>query len=85
MTVARLSSIQSEVFNLMSFVKSEETYRLMKQALSDFFAQEADKELNRLGMKALWMMLASKSFVTFTKELHIKWNVIILSWIPMHY
>lgn len=48
MTVARLSSIQSEVFNLMSFVKSEETYRLMKQALSDFFAQEADKELNRL-------------------------------------
>lgn len=32
----------------MSFVKSDDTFRLMKQAMSDFFAKEADKELNNL-------------------------------------
>ena len=48
MPISQLSTYQSEVLNLMSFVKSEETFLMMKQALSDFFAKEADKELTRL-------------------------------------
>lgn len=48
MAALQFSSYQSEVINLMSFVKSDDTFRLMKQAMSDFFAKEADKELNNL-------------------------------------
>lgn len=48
MSVAQLSSVQSEVMNLMSFIKTESTFVMMKQALSDFFEKEAEKELKQM-------------------------------------
>ena len=33
---------------MMSFIRSEETFKQMKRAMAEFFAKEADKELNRL-------------------------------------
>lgn len=48
MSIAQSTAYQSEVMNMMSFVKSEETFRQMKKVMADFFAKEADKELMRL-------------------------------------
>lgn len=48
MAATVLTPTQFEVLNMMSFVKSEDTYTKLKQAISDFFAKEADKELDRL-------------------------------------
>ncbi len=33
---------------MMSFVKTEETFRQLKKVMAEFFAKEADKELSRL-------------------------------------
>lgn len=48
MGILHLSTPQYEVLNMMSFIKSEDTYLLMKMAISDFFAKEADKALDSL-------------------------------------
>ena len=48
MSTAALTSPQSEILNMMSFVKSQETFVLLKQVISDFFAKEADKELDAM-------------------------------------
>lgn len=48
MLINQSTTYQSEVMNLMSFVKTEETFIQMKRVMAEFFAKEADKELNRL-------------------------------------
>lgn len=48
MSISQSTAYQSEVMNIMSFVKSEETFRLMKKVMADFFAKAADNELMRL-------------------------------------
>ena len=48
MSTAQSTTYQSEVMNMMSFVKTEETFKQMKRIMAEFFAKEADKELNRL-------------------------------------
>lgn len=39
---------QIQLLDMMSFVKKEDTLIGLRQAISDYFAKEADKELNRL-------------------------------------
>ncbi len=48
MTIAQSTTYQSEVMNMMSFVKTEETFKKLKKVMAEFFAKEADKELTRL-------------------------------------
>lgn len=48
MSIAQSTTYQSEVMNMMSFVKTEETFKKLKKVLAEFFAEEADKELSRL-------------------------------------
>lgn len=54
MAATVLTPAQFDVLNMMSFVKSEDTYSKLKQAISDFFAKEADKELVRLWSEGLF-------------------------------
>lgn len=48
MTLTQPSTYQSEVINMMSFVKTEETFLQLKKVMAEFFAKEADKELSQL-------------------------------------
>lgn len=48
MTTAQSRTYQSEVMNMMSFVKTEETFKKLKKVIADFFAEEADKEMSLL-------------------------------------
>lgn len=48
MSITQSTTYQSEVMNMMSFVKTEETFRQLKKVMAEFFAKEADKELSRL-------------------------------------
>ena len=48
MATTELTKPHMEILNLMSFIKSPETLLLLKQSISDFFAQKAEDELNRL-------------------------------------
>lgn len=48
MSMVQSTTYQSEIMNMMSFVKTEETFMQMKRVMAEFFAKEADKELNRL-------------------------------------
>ena len=43
-----INSAQGEILNMMSFLKDENTFVMLKKVISDFFAQKADEELNRL-------------------------------------
>ena len=43
-----LNSAQGEILNLMSFLKDENTFVMLKKVISDFFAQKADEELNKM-------------------------------------
>ena len=46
-----ITSAQGEILNMMSFLKDENTFVMLKKVISDFFAQKADEELNRLSKK----------------------------------
>lgn len=48
MSITPSTTYQSEIMNMMSFVKTEETFMQMKRVMAEFFAKEADKELSRL-------------------------------------
>lgn len=48
MEIAVTNSIQNDILNMISFVKDENTLVMLKNLISDFFAQKADEELNRL-------------------------------------
>lgn len=48
MEIAVTNSIQNDILNMISFVKDENTLIMLKNLISDFFAQRADEELNRL-------------------------------------
>lgn len=48
MEIAVTNSIQNDIFNMISFIKDEKTLVMLKNLISDFFAQKADEELNRL-------------------------------------
>lgn len=39
---------QIQLLDMMSFVKKEETLTSLRQVISDYFAKEADKELDKL-------------------------------------
>ena len=43
-----INSAQGEILNMMSFLKDENTFVMLKKVISDFFATKADEELNRL-------------------------------------
>ena len=43
-----INSAQGEILNMMPFLKDENTFVMLKKVISDFFAQKADEELNRL-------------------------------------
>ena len=43
-----INSAQGEILNLMSFLKDENTFVMLKKVISDFFAQKADEELNKM-------------------------------------
>lgn len=42
------NSAQLEILNLMAYAKSKETLSDLKQAISDFFAQKVDEEIDRM-------------------------------------
>ncbi len=42
------SPAQLEIIDMMSFVKTQESLLLLKQAISDFFVQKAQMEIDRL-------------------------------------
>lgn len=48
MPVSSITTPQMEILNLMSFIQSPETYSMLKQTISDFFAQKADEELDKM-------------------------------------
>lgn len=48
MTTSTLNPAQLEILDMMSFVKSEETLNDLKQIISDYFARQAQEEINRL-------------------------------------
>jgi capsule polysaccharide export protein KpsE/RkpR len=43
-----LNSAQLEILDMMSYIKSEETLNDLKEVISDFFARQAQEEINRL-------------------------------------
>ena len=42
-----LNPAQLEILDMMSFIKSEETLNELKEIISDFFAKQAQEEINR--------------------------------------
>lgn len=45
---ATLNQAQLQILDMMSFIKSEETLKELKHIISDFFARQAQEEINRL-------------------------------------
>ena len=43
-----LNEAQLQILDMMSFIKSEETLNDLKKVISDFFAQQAQDEIDRL-------------------------------------
>lgn len=43
-----INRAQGEILNMMSFLKDENTYIMLKKVISDFFAQKADEELTKM-------------------------------------
>lgn len=43
-----LNKAQMELLDMLSFVKDEHTLESLRQVISDFFANEAKKEIDRL-------------------------------------
>ena len=48
MQTSVFSTAQLEIIDMMSFVKTQESLLQLKQAISDFFAQKAEMEIDRL-------------------------------------
>ncbi len=46
--VATLNQAQMQILDMMSFVKTPEALKDLKQVISDYFAQKADAEMNKL-------------------------------------
>jgi uncharacterized protein YeeX (DUF496 family) len=42
------NNAQLEILNLMAYAKSDETLSDLKQAISDFFAQKVEEEIDRM-------------------------------------
>lgn len=42
------NNAQLEILNLLAYAKSDETLTDLKQAISDFFAQKVEKEVDRM-------------------------------------
>lgn len=42
------SPVQLEIIDMMSFVKTQDSFLQLKQAISDFFVQKAQLEIDRL-------------------------------------
>ena len=45
---AKLNQAQMQILDMMSFVKTPEALKDLKQVISDYFAQKADAEMNKL-------------------------------------
>ena len=45
---ATLNQAQMQILDMMSFVKTPEALKDLKQVISDYFAQKADAEMNKL-------------------------------------
>ena len=43
-----LNEAQLQILDMMSFIKSEETFNDLKKVISDFFAHQAQNEIDRL-------------------------------------
>ena len=43
-----LNEAQLQILDMMSFIKSEETLNELKKVISDYFAQQAQEEIDRL-------------------------------------
>ena len=43
-----LNPAQLQILDMMSFIKSDETLNDLKKVISDFFARQAQEEINRL-------------------------------------
>lgn len=43
-----LNEAQLQILDMMSFIKSEKTLNELKKVISDFFAQQAQDEIDRL-------------------------------------
>jgi hypothetical protein len=48
MQTTTLNNAQLEILDMMSFVKSQEALADLKQAISNYFASELEKEMNRM-------------------------------------
>ena len=48
MTTVSLNPAQAEILEMLSFVKEPQMLEQLKQSISDFFAHEAQKEIDRL-------------------------------------
>ncbi|MEE1177317.1 MAG: dephospho-CoA kinase [Paludibacteraceae bacterium] len=48
MQTTSLNNAQLEILDMMSFVKSQEALADLKQAISNYFASELEKEMNRM-------------------------------------
>lgn len=46
--VATLNQAQMQILDMMSFVKTPEALKDLKQVISDYFAQKADAEMNKM-------------------------------------
>ncbi len=46
--VATLNQAQLQILDMMSFVKTPEALKDLKQVISDYFAQKADAEMNKM-------------------------------------
>ena len=48
MQTTSLNNAQLEILDMMSFVKAQEALADLKQAISNYFASELEKEMNRM-------------------------------------
>ncbi len=48
MEATMFNAAQLQILDMMSFVKSEDTLQELKQLISDYFAQKAQAEIDRL-------------------------------------
>ena len=48
MAASALNPVQAEILQMLSFVKEPQMLSQLKQSISDFFAKESQKEIERL-------------------------------------
>ena len=76
MNVTVFNPAQLQVLEMMSFVDSPEALAELKKAISDYFAKQAQKEIDRLSSSFLILIYRFLLFLSYRKNNIIPKNTI---------